>query len=170
MEYASYLTTMAQVAGVMVGFANLANAISRPDMSNSELRLNKLRIIVTTELGIIVICLSLLPLLLEGSKLSTPEVFWITSLIALLVDVSYTLVTPVRAKRWTGKRLPTALSKYYYFVIIFLMTLPLTLSLFGVFGDDNIALIYCGVIFLVFIFLSTLFCRLLYSVLPTTER
>jgi hypothetical protein len=169
MEYASYLTTMAQVAGVMVGFANLANAISRPGMPNSELGINKIRIIVTTELGIVLICLCLLPLMLAGSKFSNTEIFWITSLFALIFNIGYGFYTPFRAKRLTGKLLPTTLSKFYHLGNIFLITFPLILSLFGVFGNDNIALIYCTVTFFLFVFLSTLFCRLLYSVLPTTE-
>jgi hypothetical protein len=169
MEYASYLTTMAQVAGVMVGFANLANAISRPDMSNSELKVNKLRIIITTELGIVLICLCVLPLMLAGSELSNPEIFRITSLVGLIANLVYAFYTPIRAKRWTGKSLPTSLSKIYHLGNILLITIPITLSLFGVFGDDKIGLIYCYVTFCLFVFLATLFCRLLYSVLPTTE-
>ena len=170
MEYASYLTTMAQVAGVMVGFTNLANAISRPDMSNNELRVNKLRIIVATELGIVLICLCLLPLMLAGSKLSNTEIFMTTSLIGLLVNIGYGILTPTRSKRWTGKLIPTSLSKYYHTANISLMTLPLILNLFGIFGNDNIPLVYCFVTFALFVFLATLFCRLLYSVLPTTEK
>jgi hypothetical protein len=169
MEYASYLTTMAQVAGVMVGFANLANAISRPGMSNSELGVNKIRIIVTTELGIVLICLCLFPLMLGGGKLSQTQVFWISSLLALIFNIGYGLYQPLRAKRLSGKLLPTALSKFYHLGNIFLITIPLALSLFGRFGDDNVPLIYCTTTFVLFIFLSTLFCRLLYSVLPTTE-
>lgn len=153
----------------MVGFATLANTISRPGMSVSDLKLNKLRIILTTEMGIVLICLCVLPLLFSVSDFEEATVFRVLSLAVFLFAVPYSIFMPLRVKGWTGKMLPTGVAKFYHLTNILFMTGPLLINSLGIF-PDYLVLIYCGVIFVLFTLLCTLFCRLLYTVLPTISQ
>lgn len=167
MKYSEYLSTMAQVAGVLVGFANLANAISRPGMTVDELKLNKLRIILTTEMGIVLICICILPLLLTAADFAEATIFRTLSVAVAIFAVPYSIYMPIRVKKWSGKMFPTGLAKYYHTTNILLMTGPLVLNAFGVFGNNQAVLVYCMVTFILFTLVCTLLCRLLNTVLPT---
>ena len=168
MEYSGYLATMAQVAGVLVGFANLANAINRPGISAPDMKLNKLRIVLTTEMGLLLICSCVIPLLMTTSNFSEENIFKGSSLFMSVVGLLYNLYISRRAKAWTGRALPVTASVYYHLAGLFLVNGPLMLNGFGLFGDDRVIFMYYLVTFVLFILLCTLFCRLLYSVLPTT--
>jgi len=102
MEHSTYLVTMAQIAGVLVGFANLANAISRPDISVIHLQLNKLRIIITTESGLILISACLLPLLFSTSTGLSISSLKGLSFSCFLIAVIYNVLLLYRTKKLTG--------------------------------------------------------------------
>lgn len=170
MKYSEYLSTMAQVVGVLVGFANLANAINRPGMTTDELKLNKLRIILTTEMGIVLICICILPLLLTVGNFAEATIFRALSVAVAVFAVPYSLYMPVRVKKWTGKMFPTGIAKYYHTTNVLFMTGPLLLNALGVFGNDQAVLVYCMVTFVLFTLVCTLLCRLLNTVLPTFKN
>ena len=170
MDYSTYLTTMAQIAGVLVGFANLANAISRPGISVGDLRLNKLRIIITTESGLILMGLCVLPLLFSTSHFPNIIVFRGLSFLGALIAGLYHLLILPRVKVWTGKTFPLRVSKYFHVANLLFLLTPFLLNAFGVFGIENVVFIYCSITFGLFIILCVFFCRLLYSVLPTVEK
>lgn len=161
---------MAQIAGVLVGFANLANAISRPDISAKALQLNKLRIIITTESGLILIGACLLPLLFSTRSLSNASLFKGLSFSCFLIAVLYNSLLLKRTKKMTGIYFPSKLSKYFYLCNLLFMMIPFLLNTFDFFGSGNVIFVYCSVIFYVFVSLCTLFCTLLYSVLPRTTN
>ncbi len=169
MEYPTYLTTMAQIAGVLVGFANLVNAISRPDLPEIELEINKVRIIITTEVGLVLIGLCILPLLMSASKYSDVEIFQGLSFITFWVGVIYYIANLIRVKRTTGKYFPTKLAPFMQIGILIFVLTPLLLNSFKLFGIDNIVFVYCLPTFYLFILVCVLFCRLLYSLLPRTH-
>jgi len=156
---------MAQIAGVLVGFANLANAISRPGISTSDSKLNKLRIIVTTESGLILMALCVLPLLYSP----TSDVFRGLSFFGAFVGWAYHVLMFARVKALTGKTFPLVVSKYFHFAQVIFIFSPFLLNGFGAFGIENVVFVYCLIIFALFLFLCTFFCRLLYSVLPTFD-
>jgi hypothetical protein len=170
MDYSTYLTTMAQIAGVLVGFANLANAISRPGISAGDLKLNKLRIIITTESGLILMGLCVLPLLFSTSQFLTSDIFRGLSLLGAFIAALYHSLLFVRVKVWTGKTFPLSISKYFHFANVLLLFGPYLLNAFGVFGIENSVFVYCSVTFGLFIILCVFFCRLLYSVIPAVDK
>lgn len=165
MEYESYLLTMAQIAGVLVGFATIANAISRPGMSPSELQLNKLRIIVTTENGILIIVWCMLPALLS-KRMGDNDLFQLMSIIGFLCSVSYMIFVSVRIRKFTGVYYPKLATKVIQVVSVLFITIPFGLNALGVFGIGNTGFVFCLVIFYLFCMVCILFVRLLYSVLP----
>jgi hypothetical protein len=169
MEYSTYLTTMAQIAGVLVGFANLANAISRPGIPQADLQLNKIRIMLVTELGLILIGFCVLPLLFSASRITASTVTRALSFIIFLSAIFAVLYNFIRGKRLTGKYFPAKASRLINLSILLVIIIPSLLNATGLFGIENIIFVFCCLIFLTFVFLCILFCRLLYSVLSHTS-
>ena len=169
MQYESYLLTMAQIAGVLVGFASLANAISRPGMAARELQLNKLRILVTTENGIFIIIFCMLPVLL-ARRMDENELFRWLSLLAFAANGTNLFYIMHRNRRFTGAYFPVTATRVIFINTVLFTTIPFGLNAVGAFGVENSAFAYCGVIFYLFCMVCILFVRLLFSVLPDADK
>lgn len=164
-ELTNYLTTLAQIAGVLVGFANLSNAISRDDLTFHDFQLNKLRLVITTEVGLIVIALCLIMLLFPDAN---GHILQLEATLFFLLISFYTLTVIIRSKRMTGHYFPNLANKLFHLGNSVFVLIPLILAATGILISWTYQLL-CGVLFYLFLFLCLLFVRLLHGVLPKTN-
>jgi len=64
MHYQDFLLSLAQIAGIIVGFANLATGFDRSKINEVDWGENKVRILVITEGGLLLIAFCFIPFLI----------------------------------------------------------------------------------------------------------
>ncbi len=165
----NYFSTMAQLAGVIVGFANLANVIYRPNISTREFQLNKIRILASTELGLINIIVCILPIFFQSINVSQVSLMKALSVLLMIGVPLYAFTATTRSARLMGTRFPVPFfSKFYLYSGFFCGALA-GLNALEIFGNTNLLFVYELLVFICFLLQSFLFIRLIHWILSTQE-
>jgi hypothetical protein len=152
MHYTNILLTIAEISGVLVGFANLASVFEKPNEDVVLRQQNKLRLLVITEGGIFGIFACLLPFLVMTFDYNEIIAFRVTAIILTPVTLISYVFNLKRARRLTGtpilvsmSGLPTAkkVGSIMTGIMILLVITPLTLIGAGIFDDGPIAGVFC---------------------------
>ena len=150
MHYSNLLLTIAEISGVLVGFANLASVFEKSNEDEAR-QINKIRLLIITEGGIVAIFASLLPFLLSAFSDSEIFVFRIAALTIIPLATLNIIFNFRRGRRITGIPLkvqmwglPTTKKVGVIIIPISLFILvPLLLIAAGYFDSGPIAGMYC---------------------------
>ena len=165
----TYLSTMAQIAGVMVGFANLANAIHRPNIHAKEFQLNKIRMILFTELGLITIAVCVLPILFQASTIPEITVIRIISAALFVASTTYAIANTRRVRKMIGSAFPLPAASGVFAFSGLVIGFISALNALEVFGRGNVILVFYLIIFFALLFESFLFLRLINWILSSQD-
>jgi len=165
----TYFSTMAQLAGVIVGFANLANVIYRPDITAKEFHLNKIRILASTELGLINIIVCVLPIVFQSTSVSQVSLMKTLSVLLMIGVPLYAFAGTSRSARLMGTRFPVPFYSKFYLYSGFFCGAIAGLNACEIFGNSNLLFVYEMMVFYCFLLQSFLFIRLIHWILSTQE-
>jgi hypothetical protein len=158
MSYHDFLLTLAQISGVIIGFANLGTTFGRSTGQEVDIGQNKLRILVITEGGLFLISMCFCPFL----------VFFFTSdeFIAFKGASFYALAEAVGSLAFN-------IARHAYFVKIFsgvstglfsfagvAVCLPLSFCAFFGLSLQKLIAVYCLSVFCLFALFGVVFVRL----------
>ena len=169
MHYSNILLTIAEICGVLVGFANLASVFEKPSENIALRQVNKLRLLVVTEGGILGIFSCLLPFLIVSFNYSEITAFRTAAIIIALVSAINHFFNLKRAKRLTNSKplLGNSLMLTIPLILInsFLIIIPLFLVGVGLIDDALIIGVFCLAILAEFLILSILLIRFIRQVI-----
>jgi hypothetical protein len=157
----SYFSVMAQLSGVILGFANLANAIYKPNIKSKDINLNKIRILVSTEVGLFVIIVCIIPILFRSTSISPTLVIKVLSLVLMVSVPSYAYMITTRSLKLMDTRFPVPIASKLFVYSGFTCGVFGGLNAFEIFGSGNVFFIYQFMIFGCFLVQSFLFIRLI---------
>jgi len=173
MHYSNILLPIAEISGVLIGFANLASVFEKSNEDEVLRQTNKIRLLMITEGGIIGIFACLLPFLLLTFNYNEIITFRIASLILLPAIILNIVFNFKRGKRLTGIPILAQLSglpsqtKIGSIVILFCMltVTPVALVCVGYFDDGTIAGMYCLSVFSSFMTLCIFLIRFIRQII-----
>ena len=158
MNYQDFLMTFAQIIGVIVGFANLASVFDRSKINEVHWAQNKVRILVITEGGILLIACCFIPYLMFFFTEDEYKAFKISTVVALILFLSTSFFSAYRYKGLTGHH--GIAQKVILGASLLLNCTPLLIAAFVTLPLRQMIAFYCFSVFSVFFILSIIFIRL----------
>ncbi|HEV8512213.1 MAG TPA: hypothetical protein VGQ59_03020 [Cyclobacteriaceae bacterium] len=165
----NYLDTMAQLAGVMVGFANLANAISKPNVHKKDFHVNKVRILLSTEMGLVTMLGCIAPHIPFSLGISEQEAIKIISILMSLFMFAYCILSLKRLQKLIGTSFPVPYISKILSSFGFVNSIVVGLNGLGLFGEDKVIFVFYFVMFNALLTQAFLFTRLIGSILSNQD-
>ena len=162
MNQQDYLMTFAQIAGVLVGFANLATVLDSSKIDEAQWSKSKERILIITEGGLTMIGACFLPSLIYFFVQNDGQSFRIASSIELLVYIISSLFIAYRYEKRAGKY-DLIQKMIASFCVVFGWT-PLAIAAFASLTSNQVIAVYSLAIFQMFIVISIVFVMLFRSI------
>ncbi len=163
MHYSDILLTIAQISGVLVGFANLAGVFEKPNENIDLRQVSKLRLLIVTEGGIVGIFGCLLPFLIVSFNNNEIIALRISSIILALSVIVIHSFNIIRVRRFTSNSFFRKSQKFNILQISINLPILVTLLLSGIGWFDNnlIVGIYCLAVLTEFLLICMLLIRFL---------
>jgi hypothetical protein len=163
-QYSDLLLTIAELSGVLIGFANLASALEKSQDVVVH-QFNKLRLIMITESGIATIFGCLLPFLVATFSNDELIILKMSSIFFSPVIVLIILFFLLRIKKMMGTMTPTRITPILFAMAILFVLTPSILIITNLVRNNLMAGVYCLGIVTLFMILCIVLVRLLRSII-----
>jgi hypothetical protein len=141
--------TIAEIAGVFVGFAALISVTRRAEIDVSQL--GQIRAVVT--IGLMVVVAALIPVALSAYDLTGPALWVVASLIYLLLNwtvIVLALRRPENRRLAAAQARTTPVTAVFFWLLEIPIQVPLLLVVFGVNRDLDPAFYLTALVFHLF--------------------